>query len=271
MKKQKPILKEPDDLSSFTFVSSFDSRKKSKKKLIDIKLNQEVDIKKGKSKYILRNPNKLKIRKTIKEPKTGNVFKELGLGLSVADIPPGDSALIGEVETNTIYYPSLGSLTPVSARGSSNRLLRQYISTERPKTRTNKKSGRIAIQKEQNPKEIMYEILSTEILQEYIDKGELILEELPKAVSLLEFINDSHPFFSGNPKKTVPKTPPKKKRPEEAKPPSKLIKLDKKSNQTTSKLQKLERQTISEGVPKKIPKTPKRIPKTPKTPKRENY
>jgi len=40
-----------------------------------------------------------------------------------------------------------------------------------------------------------------------------------------------------------------KPRPEEAKPPSKLIQLEKTSTKPTSRLQKLERQAISEGIP----------------------
>jgi hypothetical protein len=40
-----------------------------------------------------------------------------------------------------------------------------------------------------------------------------------------------------------------KSRPEEAKPPSRLIKLEKISSKPMTRLQKLERQTISEGVP----------------------
>ena len=56
---------------------------------------------------------------------------------------------------------------------------------------------------------------------------------------------------SKSPMGSVP--PPRKKRgksrPEEAKPPSKLIQLEKTSTKPTSRLQKLERQAISEGIP----------------------
>jgi hypothetical protein len=55
---------------------------------------------------------------------------------------------------------------------------------------------------------------------------------------------------SKSPMGSVP--PPRKRRgkkPEEAKPPSRLIKLEKMSIKPMSRLQKLERQTISEGIP----------------------
>ena len=50
-----------------------------------------------------------------------------------------------------------------------------------------------------------------------------------------------------------------KSRPEEAKPPSRLIKLDLQTTKPMTRLQKLERQTISESIPKRRFKTPTRI------------